>query len=551
MNSEHGAVGANLTVYFQLYSDMSDAKITDAVGTTNDPIELDCSDGDDEKCCTCPNNDVEMKVSCLTSSQPPAKKKQKRGNVRPLHIKLLKTRMHHGSPSHHRVTFREMLGFEDALLNSSGINWLIGCNYHVDWDYLMEVAPELISVPRVTFFFGDSQTSNASWRRACTLPNGGCSVEFVQLKPTELPRSSLNPLDVRIPYGVHHSKMFFIAFADGTLRVIIFTANLVRGDLEFKTQGAYIQDFPLKKDESQATCEFEQDLIAYMNTYQYNRPMQWNKDSKRQTTLVQELQKYDYSTASVVLLPSTPGRHTLDNSRLQGYLKLQKTIQNLCTPRHDELSSQPLICQFSSLGSMTTKWLHSFVKALDVSQRDCQSLKDRLQLIYPTVNEIRTSVEGYQGGGSVPGTKKNTSKDFLRPLYRKWSSPTSTNDLHSPGNVPHIKTYYQLTPDNTGMEWFCLASHNMSRAAWGEQIQSKMAGGCRLFIRHWEMGVIVCPTNVGESKLVPVEGDIPFDAVAIPLPYKMVPDNYSRDDKPWAVDETYTEPDSFGRSYGV
>ena len=51
----------------------------------------------------------------------------------------------------------------------------------------------------------------------------------------------------------------------------------------------------------------------------------------------------------------------------------------------------------SFLGLMTTKWLHSVVKAMDVLHWDCQSLKDQLQLNYPTVNEIRTSVQGYQG----------------------------------------------------------------------------------------------------------------------------------------------------------
>ena len=189
--------------------------------------------------------------------------------------------MHHGCPLQHFVSFHEMLGFQDTLMTSSGINWLVGCNYHVDWDYLMEVAPELISVPCVTFFFGDSQTSNASWRRACLLPNGSCSVDFVKLKLSEFPGMYLNLLDVQTLFGVHHSKMFFVAFADGTLCVIIFTANLVQGDLEFKTHGAYIQDFPLKKDGPKATCEFEQDLVAYMNTYQYSQLLQRNKDSKR------------------------------------------------------------------------------------------------------------------------------------------------------------------------------------------------------------------------------------------------------------------------------
>ena len=41
------------------------------------------------------------------------------------------------------------------------------------------------------------------------------------------------------------------------------------------------------------------------------------------------------------------------------------------------------------------------------------------QLIWPTVQAIRDSVEGWRGGASVPGPAKNVNKPFLQPYWHK------------------------------------------------------------------------------------------------------------------------------------
>jgi tyrosyl-DNA phosphodiesterase-1 len=43
-----------------------------------------------------------------------------------------------------------------------------------------------------------------------------------------------------------------------------------------------------------------------------------------------------------------------------------------------------------------------------------------LQLIWPTVEEVRGSVEGWAAGVSIPGSSKNITKDFLQRYYHKW-----------------------------------------------------------------------------------------------------------------------------------
>ena len=49
------------------------------------------------------------------------------------------------------------------------------------------------------------------------------------------------------------------------LRVIIHTANLIYVDWNNKTQGLWMQDFPLKDEHSSnKACPFEDDLVDYL-----------------------------------------------------------------------------------------------------------------------------------------------------------------------------------------------------------------------------------------------------------------------------------------------
>ena len=44
---------------------------------------------------------------------------------------------------------------------------------------------------------------------------------------------------------------------------------------------------------------------------------------------------------------------------------------------------------------------------------------DKLSIVWPTVEEVRTSTEGYGAGGSIPGPSKNVGRDFLQRFYCK------------------------------------------------------------------------------------------------------------------------------------
>ena len=445
-------------------------------------------------------------------------------------------------------TLREMLGYDGNY--SAGIQWIVIATYLLDAEFLLDEVPELLQVPEVAVLYGHADSPLASWKSASV-----GSFHAIQIDPSDDPGPA-NPIGTRIPYGVHHTKCFLVGFSDGTLRVVIHTANLGYSDIHLKTQSAYLQHFPSKTPASCATCSFEDDLVSYFDSYRLQRATTtWVRN------LSDRLRRYNYESANVVLIPSIPGYHAMGNgSPLLGHLKLRQAISNHTTDSSRSNESEcPIVCQFSSIGSLTEKYLHELQKSMDFrlarQSREAESSANlRLKFIYPTVEEIRSSVEGYCGGGAVPGTTKNLSKPFLGPLFHKWSTPDTGNPLWKGSNVPHIKTYYQIAPDETSLKWMVISSHNVSKAAWGDVVNSTKYGGKRFFVRHWELGVFISPKLLNSSKILPWSPNSSAQAredkniSTVPIPYKVLPDSYGPQDRPWAADQRYFIPDRYGRT---
>lgn len=421
------------------------------------------------------------------------------------------------------------------------------------------------------------------------------------------------------------------------LRVVVHTANMVEQDIEWKSQGIYSQDFPLKSDDTSNTLDqkpkavinpyaatkkrggwpfedddpqpFEDDLVSYLESYRYSTRQSWCNSGQYQSTLcgkeltlVNLVRLYDFSSAYVILVPSVPGKHSGSNANNFGYMKLQRAIKehviDHCGHCSGSSSSKPsakstkspVICQYSSVGSLSTKWLNDFISAIDAhaatetqtkSSKSDASLEDKIKIVWPTVEEIRTSIEGYQGGSSVPGKANNVNKDFLIPLYHRWSKPgveynNNADPLKTAKNVPHIKTFLQLSTRDDGsvpsIEWLCLTSHNLSKAALGELQNSAGSTSKVLFVRHWELGVFISPATLAKSVLgegscrcrhirirpytestskISIECDGDDDStveITVPLPFDAAnPEKYGNGDVPWSVDGPgKILPDAFG-----
>lgn len=463
------------------------------------------------------------------------------------------------------MTLRQVLGF-DGNLPGASIDWIVIANYLIDPEFLLLEVPELLSVKRTVVFYGHQDAPFAGWKQAV----GADAIDFKCLRPSEPAKSPMNPTAHKIPYGVHHTKMFLIGFSNQTIRVVVHTANLRYSDIHLKAQGLYLQDFPLKKtgtgikSQPHTSNAFETTLLDYLDTYRYMEPRTWTPGGEPDF-LRSVIRRYDYSSACAVLIPSTPGYHRLDAKELRGHLKVRQAIvQNTWFDSKvvGSINQQPIICQFSSIGSLSEKYLREIQSSMDVrlARRPVTTGKDaspiNVKLVYPTVQEIRESIEGYNGGGSVPGSQKNVSKPFLRPLFHRWRSGESytaqgqkakKNPIWKSNNVPHIKSYFQVSQDSESLEYFVLGSQNLSMAAWGNVQNDSRSGGRRLFIRHWELGVFVSPQLLGCKRLLPWRPDSSHDQGLIPLPFCHTPQPYAASDEPWAWDVRYDRPDSFGR----
>ncbi len=87
-----------------------------------------------------------------------------------------------------------------------------------------------------------------------------------------------------------------------------------------------------------------------------------------------------------------------------------------------------------------------------------------IHLVYPTVSNVRQSLEGYPAGGSLPYSIQTAQKQlWLHSYFHKWSAEVSGRS-HA---MPHIKTYMRPSHDFQKIAWFLVTSANLSKAAWG------------------------------------------------------------------------------------
>ena len=565
-------------------------------------------------------------------------------------------------------SLREAIGLD---VPNRQIQWLVISNFLVDFRYVYEQLPDIIHIKRVVVFYGSyfagmdihyqqmQELIMNNWKSAAE--RNGNTVDFIRLVPGDPPKSKTNPLPVKIPYGCHHTKMFLTGFDDpvsnsaggggnsrqSMIRVVVHTANLGKSDVEYKTNGFYAQNFPLKKKKveqrpaivnpyklsnysgganstsssaaAKSTCSFENDLAAYLESYNYNTQQSWcaptlggsmdirearlkrfgqgstsstayplqqavhTNDTSRMLTsqelsLTDLIRQYDYSSAYAVLIPSVPGYHKGVGIHNYGYLKLRKELIDAFPSSQSTKKKPPMVTQISSLGSLNENWLRKFCAALDYTSThhtnplddnvpSTQPVQSLVKIVWPTTDEIRNSVEGVEGGGSVPGRESNLQKPFLKPLYHRWSKRDRSNDpFLTARHVPHIKTIVQPSPSfgkDRSIEWILLSSHNLSKAAWGQVQNNKRSGGKDCFISHWELGVMFSPATLLEEcgmtkpvRIIPIgydgaqtsgtislcddsdddDGSSEFINVRVPLPYDVqMPDAYDARDKYWTV----------------
>ncbi|XP_078673638.1 tyrosyl-DNA phosphodiesterase 1-like isoform X2 [Branchiostoma floridae x Branchiostoma belcheri] len=397
-------------------------------------------------------------------------------------------------------------------------------NYMIDIPWLMQQYPQEARGKPLLIVHGDSGLSKVK------LQEDAHHFSNIQLCQARL----------EIMYGTHHSKMMFLLYED-SLRIVIHTANLIQQDWHQKTQGVWLSPrFPKLPEGSapssgDSSTNFKADLLAYLAAYRKPALEEWRK----------HIQEHDMSEARVHIVASVPGRHQGGNKNQWGHLKLRQVFQARGPPAADLVKGWPVVGQFSSIGSLGAdaqkwlcgEWLASLATVRGKPSLTLGSRQPQLQLIYPSVNNVRSSLEGYPAGGSLPYSINTARKQpYLNKFLHQWSASARGRTRAS----PHIKTYTRTSPDCDRLAWFLVTSANLSKAAWGALEKN----GAQLMIRSYEIGVLFLPQDFGENTTFAVNTSC---SVPFPIPYDLPPLPYSTNDQPWVVDIPYVnKPDSHG-----
>ncbi|KAG8634391.1 tyrosyl-DNA phosphodiesterase 1 isoform X2 [Manihot esculenta] len=426
-------------------------------------------------------------------------------------------------------------------------------NYMVDIDWLTSACPTLAKIPHVLVIHGEGDGTLEVMKRSKP-------ANWILHKP---------PLP--ISFGTHHSKAMFLVYPRG-VRIIIHTANLIYVDWNNKSQGLWMQDFPWKDKQNQSQgCGFENDLVDYLNA------VKWPEFTIKLPALGSFtinptfFKKFDYSNAAVRLIASVPGYHTGANLKRWGHMKLRSVLQE-CT-FGKEFKNSPLAYQFSSLGSLDEKWMTELATSMSsgISEDKTPLGIGQSQIIWPTVEDVRCSLEGYAAGNAIPSPLKNVEKEFLKKYWSKWKA----NHTGRCRAMPHIKTFTRYSGQK--LAWFLLTSANLSKAAWG----ALQKNNSQLMIRSYELGVLFLPSlskrhghqfcctdngvpsedkrglltdsEVGRTELVTLtwQGtvDSSSEVIPLPVPYELPPQPYSSEDVPWSWDRRYSKKDVYGQSW--
>lgn len=264
---------------------------------------------------------------------------------------------------------------------------------------------------------------------------------------------------------------------DNTAQVIIHTANMIAFDWHNMTQA--IWKSPLlpeltstntalssatESSEMGSGSKFKTDLLSYLKAY--------DRSGKRVVckSLVEKLSGYDFSAIRAAIVASVPGKQGMetDSETLWGWRGLQNVLSNV--PVQDD--NPEIVIQISSIATLGAKdtWLDkTLCKALKTS-KDRKTSKPSFKIVFPTANEIRRSLNGYDSGSAIhikiqkPAQAKQLQ--YLKPVLCHWASdgrdkPVAfTETILDAGRkraAPHIKTYIRFAnASHTSIDVSCL-----------------------------------------------------------------------------------------------
>ncbi|KAK4052165.1 hypothetical protein OIV83_002460 [Microbotryomycetes sp. JL201] len=318
-------------------------------------------------------------------------------------------------------------------------------------------------------------------------------------------------------------------------RIVIPTANAINYDWDtidnasasIQVPSMYIQDFPKRqaqpKDAPRTNPTNTQFTIKLLDVLKsLHVPLLW----------VLPFINYDFRVADQVrLVHSTPGFWIGWDEIAQGggHPSMAQLVQAFDLGQQG-LTNWSIETQCSSVGTYSKNWLHQFaysctgrhpasyyssktpVPAGTPSQ--CQVIK----VIYPTRDEIVESWGGVNHGGTIfcPDSAWESAKK-MGNLFFKCVSKRARVPMHT-------KTVLALNKA-THKGFIYIGSHNFSSAAWGTLQTNSKTRQPQLFIRNYELGVLLPLQGHDESSLQQQASDL--------ATYVRPVQPYGPNDKPW------------------
>ncbi|KAG0280034.1 tyrosyl-DNA phosphodiesterase 1 [Linnemannia exigua] len=360
------------------------------------------------------------------------------------------------------VTLRSLIGDPDLEL-------MVQINFMIDIPFVMSHVHEHIRDGLKTIVYHGLRLSMDELMKL----NAGIASVYPRVTMHSVPVAGM---------GTHHTKAMILFYRDGSMQLVIHTANMIERDWRNKTQGVFRTGRLSKKSVAaiSSTCAFERDLLEYLDRY---------FDHQQITSRIRQ---YDFSKIKATLIASAPGRYRGAERNKWGHLKLRAVLRQQVEVPREFISGSKIICQMSSIGSLgkdSQDWLRGEFEASLNSYRNSKNFGQAdLCVVYPTAENVRTSFDGWEMGGSIPfkSTAYNKQAHYLNPLLHSWQGMKSGRERA----MPHIKTYTRVTSREDGdhLAWFLLTSANLSKPAWGE-----MRDGGVLDVKSYELGVLIFP----------------------------------------------------------
>lgn len=165
--------------------------------------------------------------------------------------------------------------------------------------------------------------------------------------------------------------------------------------------------------------KFKVDLLNYLRAYNTKRPVC--------RSLVEQLDKYDFSAIKAALIASVPGRHNIHDSSEEtkwGWAALKHALRTV--PVQEGKSE--IVIQISSIATLgpTDTWLRKCIFDSFKASENKTKAEPSFKVVFPTPDEIRRSLDGYQSGASIHTKTQSTQQakqlQYLKPRFCHWAN---------------------------------------------------------------------------------------------------------------------------------